>query len=178
MDLRGHGRHSISSDDSVTLYLSESNQRSGSKKARRKRSRRRACPVLALVGVVLYFLSSGSGVAISVLVVKFGLASTIAGHQDIVARIILFTASCLGMLYVLLHIISARQHYVRNYASPQVNGHFIVSIAVLIARLSLLVWVATVVMNALVAAKVGLDTSRGIKGNVAWLELGIAVVAL
>lgn len=173
MDPRSDERISTASNgDSILQYVSE-------KKSVTKR-RRRACPILILLALVVHFLASGCGITISVLVVRFGLETSIAGRQDLVSRILLFVSSCIGNVYILMHIFASREKYVRSLhnGSPQVHGYFFAAMSVLIARLSLPVWIATVVMNALVAAMIGLDLGSGLKANVVWIQLLIASVAL
>ncbi|KAL1871114.1 hypothetical protein Daus18300_004859 [Diaporthe australafricana] len=171
MDPRRNERISIASNgDSIRQYVNE-------KKSSSKR-RRRACPILILLALVVHFLASGCGITISVLVVRYGLETSIAGRQDLVSRILLFVSSCIGNVYILMHIFAAREKYVRSLqnGSPQVHGYFFAAMSVLIARLSLPVWIATVVMNAIVAAMIGLNLGNGLKANVVWIQLLIASV--
>ncbi|KAG6356328.1 hypothetical protein INS49_015716 [Diaporthe citri] len=172
MDPRRNERISTASnDDSILQYVND-------KKSGRKR-RRRACPILILLALVIHFLASGCGITISVLVVRFGLETSVAGRQDLVSRILLFVSSCIGNVYMLMHIFASREKYVRSLqnGSPQIHGYFFAAVSFLIARLSLPVWIATVVMNALVAAMVGFNLQNGLKANVVWIQLLIATVA-
>ncbi|KAI3395700.1 hypothetical protein diail_998 [Diaporthe ilicicola] len=173
MDPRSNERISTASnEDSIIHYADD--KKSGTKR------RRRACPILILLALVVHLLASGCGITISVLVVRFGLEASIAGRQDLVSRILLFVSSCVGNVYILMHIFASREKYVRSlqHGSPQVHGYFFAAIAFLIARLSVPVWIATVVMNAIVAAMVGLNLANGLKANVVWIQLLIASVAL
>ncbi|KAI7783446.1 hypothetical protein LA080_011793 [Diaporthe eres] len=173
MDPRSNQRISTASnDDSILQYVND-------KKSGRKR-RRRACPILILLALVIHFLACGCGITISVLVVRFGLETSIAGRQDLVSRILLFVSSCIGNVYILMHIFASRGKYVRSLqnGSPQIHGYFFAAVSFLIARLSLPVWIATVVMNALVAAMVGFNLQNGLKANVVWIQLLIATVGL
>ncbi|KAG8161189.1 hypothetical protein KVR01_009453 [Diaporthe batatas] len=173
MDPRSNERISTASnDDSILQYVND--RRSGTKK------RRRACPILILLALVIHFLAAGCGITISVLVVRFGLETSVAERQDLVSRILLFVSSCVGNVYILMHIFASREKYVRSLqnGSPQIHGYFFAAVSFLIARLSLPVWIATVVMNALVAAMIGFNLQRGVKTNVAWIQLLIATVGL
>lgn len=173
MDPRSNERISTASnDDSILQYVND--KKSGTKK------RRRACPILILLALVIHFLASGCGITISVLVVRFGLETSVAGRQDLVSRILLFVSSCVGNVYILMHIFASREKYVRSLqkGSPQIHGYFFAAVSFLIARLSLPVWIATVVMNAIVAAMIGFNLQRGVKANVVWIQLLIATVAL
>lgn len=143
-----------------------------------RRSRRRACPVIALLGLLLHFAISGLGVAISVLVVQFNLQVVSAGSLDLVARILLFVASCMSIFYVLMHAFAAREHYVRSHGSPQIFGYFTVAVAVLIMRIGVPVWIGSMVLTALVAANKGFNVEEGLRGNVVWIQLGIASLGL
>lgn len=173
MDPRSNERISTASnDDSILQYVND--KKSGTKK------RRRACPILILLALVIHFLAAGCGITISVLVVRFGLETSVAGRQDLVSRILLFVSSCVGNVYILMHIFASREKYVRSLqnGSPQIHGYFFAAVSFLIARLSLPVWIATVVMNALVAAMIGFNLQRGVKANVVWIQLLIAIVGL
>ncbi|KAJ0114974.1 hypothetical protein J7T55_001381 [Diaporthe amygdali] len=173
MDPRNNERISTASnEDSILQYAND--KKSGTKR------RRRACPILILLALVIHLLSSGCGITISVLVVRFGLETSIAGRQDLVSRILLFVSSCIGNVYILMHVFASREKYVRSLqnGSPQIHGYFFAAMSVLIARLSVPVWIATVVMNAIVAAMVGFNLGRGLKANVVWIQLLIASVAL
>lgn len=143
-----------------------------------RHSRRHACPIIALLGLLTHLVISGLGVAISVLVVHFHLEVIFAGTLDLVARILLFVASCMSIFYVLMHAFAAREHYVKGHGSPQIFGYFSVAVAVLIARLSVPVWTGSVVFMALVAAQRGFNAMEGLKGNVVWVQLGIASLGL
>jgi len=150
----------------------------GSQSQSRARSRRRACPVLGLIGLLTYFLICGSGVAISVVVVQFNLQAIGAGAADTVARILLFVASCMGLFYVLMHAFAARDPYVRSQSPSHIYGYFSVSVAVLIQRLGVPVWLSAVAVTVLAAANNGLNLAEGVKDNVVWIQLGIAVLGL
>lgn len=148
------------------------------KKRASKRPRPRSRPVAGLLGLLAHLLIAGSGVALSVLIVHFNLQVIATGPSDLIARILLFTASCMGVLYALLHVCAARAPYVRKRAAPQVFGYFSVSVAVLLTRLGGPVWAAAVVLTALVAAQKGFDVAEGITGNVVWVQVGITSLGL
>lgn len=140
--------------------------------------RRRAYPVLAFLGLLVHFLSAGCGVALSVIIVRFGLQVTTAGRQDFVARILVFVASCMGIFYVLMHACAAREKFIRSHGGAQFFGIFTVAVAIIIMRLAAPVWVAAVVMSALVAVSRGFELQDGVQGNVIWIQLGIAALGL
>lgn len=139
-----------------------------------KRARRHACPIAALFSLILLLIISGSGVAISVLIVHFNLQVFSAGTFDLVARVLLFVASCMSIFYVFMHIFAAREHYVRSHGSPQIFGFFTVAVAVLIMRLGVPVWTGSVVLTAYVAVMKGFDIAQGVNGNIVWIQLGIS----
>lgn len=164
------------SEDSLALYLNGGSPPKNDSGQRKRR--RRACPVLSLLGLLLHFLSAGCGVALSVIVVRFGLRVTSAGVQDLVGRILFFVASCMGLFYVLMHACAARETYVRSHVGAQFFGFFSVAVAIIIMRLEAPVWIAAVVMSALVAAGKGFILEEGVQGNVIWIQLGIASLGL
>lgn len=143
-----------------------------------KRARRRACPITALLSLLLLLIISGSGVAISVLIVHFNLQVFSAGTSDLVARVLLFVASCMSIFYFLMHVFAAREHYVRSHGSPQIFGFFTVAVAVLIMRLGVPVWTGSVVLTAYVAVMQGFDIAQGVKGNIVWIQLVISLLGM
>lgn len=179
MDPRTNNRRSSTASDADSLVLYLNGGPPPKKDGRQnKRRRRRACPVLAFFGLVIHFLSAGCGVALSVIIVRFGLQVTSAGTQDLVARILVFVASCMGIFYVLMHACAAREKYVRSHVGAQFFGFFTVAVAIIIMRLAAPVWIAAVVMTALVAAQKGFALNEGVQGNVIWIQLGIAGLGL
>ena len=136
----------------------------------------RRFPFLSFLSVLLVFLSSGSGIALFAVISALNLESP----GDFASRILLLVASCMSIVYVCLHLLASRKTYVKNHGSrsPQIYGHYVVALALLLARLTLPVWIAAVVTTAVVAANTGMDTSRGISGNVPWLNLLASVSAL
>lgn len=143
-----------------------------------KRSRRRACPVISLLGLLAHLVISGLGVAISVLAIYYHLQVASAGSVDLVARITLLAASCMGLLYALMHVCAAREHYIRSHATPQTYGYFTVAVAVLIMRLGLPVWAVSAVLTAVVARENGFHAAEGITSNALWVQLVIACLGL
>lgn len=177
MDPRTNKRRSTAtSEDSFVFYVNGGPPtKKGDSQGKR---RRRACPVLAFLGLLLHFLSAGCGVALSVIIVRFGLQVASAGAQDLVARILVFVASCMGIFYVLMHASAAREKYVRSHGGSQFFRFFTVAVAFIIMRLEAPVWIAAVVMTALVAAQNGFVLDNGVQGNVIWIQLGIASLGL
>lgn len=165
-----------SREDSFILFLNDDTNKARAK----SRARPRACPLTALLALTLHMISSGGGIALSVLVYLLKLQVTAAGNLDLVARILLFGASCMGPFYVIMHLFAAREHYVRSQqtGSPQIYGYFTAAVAVLVMRLGLPVWLGAVVISALVAAMKGLDLARGIRDNLVWVQLGIAALGM
>lgn len=156
------------SRDSIIADVTESSQ------SRQPKPRR--FPFLSLLSLLLVLLSSGSGIALFVVIALLKLKSP----GDFASRILVLVASCMSIIYVVLHLIASRKTYIKNHGSrsPQIYGHYVVALALLLARLSLPVWIAAVVTTAVIAAKTGLDASRGIQGNVPWLNLLASVSAL
>jgi hypothetical protein len=137
-------------------------------------SRRFLISSLTLLAIV--FLSAGSGIAFSVIVALYELQSD--GNLDIPSRIVLFAASCIGVIYVLVHITASSRVYARGDGASQVIGQLAVTLAFILAWLSVLTWIGAVVMMALVAAGTGWDVARGVEGNMPWIGLLICAVAL
>ncbi|KAJ4406787.1 hypothetical protein N0V82_010053 [Gnomoniopsis sp. IMI 355080] len=149
-----------------------------SKQKQDKRSRRRACPIIALLGLLVHLTISVSGAAVSVLVVHFNLQAFSAGIFDLVARVLLFVASCMSIFYVLMHAFAARENYIRSHGSPQIFGYFTVAVAVLVMRLGVPVWLGSVALTAVVAAMKGFSIVEGLKGNIVWIQLAISSLGL
>lgn len=164
------------SEESLNLDLN------GTKTSAQKTSSRRprACPFLALLGLFLHLISSGCGIALSALVVQYGLDMTSSGTIALVARILLFAASCTGPFYVFMHLVASRENYVRSRqgGSQQIFGYVSVAVAVLVMRLGLPIWIATVTLSALAAVPTRFNLAAGFKGNLLWIQLGISSLAL
>lgn len=167
-------------DDDDDVVVNNDNGTTSTTKRARTRTRRRACPIVAILGLLVHMTACCGGVALSVLIVRFGLQVTSAGRRDLVARILLFVASCMGLVYVVMHIFASREKYVRSHqnGTPQIYGYFSVAVAILMMRLVIPVWIGAVVLTALVAAHTGFHISDGIQGNVVWVQLLLASVAL
>jgi hypothetical protein len=163
MDLKTGGRLSDESDESSIAVKATPR-------------RKEVPPFVSIVLVVFISLSAASGVALSVIIVFFNLESDQA--LDFPSRIVLFAASCVSLLYVVLHLIASRTSYVKGNASPQVYGKYAAAVAFLLAQVGLLGWIGAVVTTALVAARTRLDFTRGIGRNAHWLSLLVSVVAL
>lgn len=145
------------------------------------RSRRpRACPLLSLLALFLHLISTGFGIALSALVVQYGLDMTSAGTLALVARILLFAASCMGPFYVFMHLVAARENHVksRQGGGSQIFAHVSIAVAVLVMRLGLPIWIATVTLSALAAVPTRFDPAKGFKFNMLWIQLGVASLAL
>lgn len=157
-----------SSRDSIIAHVTADSQ-NGRPKSRRY-------PFLSLLSVLLVLLSSGSGIALFIVIAVLKLESP----GDFASRVLLLVASCMSIAYVALHLAASRKTYVKNHGSrsPQIYGHYVVALALLLARLSLPVWIAAIVTTAVIAAKTGLDGSRGVQGNMPWLNLLASVSAL
>lgn len=143
-----------------------------------KRARRRACPILAVLGLLVHMVFSCLGVAMSVLIILYDLQVTSAGVLGLVARILLFAASCISVFYVIMHAFAAREDYVRSRGGPQLYSFFTVAVTVMVMRLGVPVWIGAVALNALVAVQQGFDLSKGFRGNAVWVQLIISSAAL
>lgn len=177
MDPRTNERIPVSSsEESLDLILD------GTKTDARKTGGRRvrACPVVALLALFVHMISSGCGIALSALIVRYGLDMVSTDILNLVARILVFAASCMGPFYVFMHLVAAREHFVRSQrnGTGQIFGNVSVAVAVLVMRLGLPVWIAAVVLSALLAAQKGFDVAKGFEGNVVWVQLIIASLAL
>lgn len=178
---RNAPRSTTSSRDSLIDYLNGGQPPTRTLSAAgARRSRWRACPVVSLIVLLTHLIVSGAGVALSVLVIHFGLQVHAAvGASDVVARILLFSASCMGFSYVCMHALAAREKYVRGrHTSPHIFRFFAVGVAVLLMRFGVLVWAGAAASTALVVARKGVDLAEGIRGNVVWVQLGIAALGL
>ncbi|KAI3339746.1 hypothetical protein F4824DRAFT_454613 [Ustulina deusta] len=130
--------------------------------AQRKRER----PSVILAALVVLFLSSAGGITLAVvLMVKVTEIEATCFSRDF----ILF-AAIMSLLYVCLHICGARKDYKREGPGPpQMHGQYLHASAVLVARLSLVTWIASLVATAiLIARAVPLE---GFSGKVPFLDL-------
>ncbi|KAF6816115.1 hypothetical protein CSOJ01_03178 [Colletotrichum sojae] len=136
----------------------------------------RLYPVLSLLSVTLLFLSAGAGISLSAVVLFRNLESKEV--LDPLSRAVFFVASCMSLIYVFTHIAAARTAYIKNYGSPAVYGKYVAGFGFLLARLGLPVWVAAITFAIFVAVNVGLDTSKGIRENLPWLNVIISISSL
>lgn len=169
MELRNKDDIALAESDS--LYLER-------RPRKRRRTRRDACPILSFLVVFAHLVLCCAAIALSVIVVCFSLQEPQETVFDLVARILFFVGSCVGIVYVFMHVCAARETFVRSRGTSHLYGRFTVTMAIMIMRLSLPIWASAVAMSAVVAVQKGLNVSLGIKGNVVWIQLAVAVLAL
>ncbi|KAK3937762.1 hypothetical protein QBC46DRAFT_356413 [Diplogelasinospora grovesii] len=143
----------------------------------KERRKFRVYASISLLFVIILFLSSGTGIALSVIVIVFKPPSP-GGNLSLPSRTLLFAASCMSLLYVLFHVLAARKPYHKGHGPPQSYGQYVVALALLLARLGIPIWIASVVLAAIIAAGLGLNVARGLVGNIPWLNLLVSVSAL
>ncbi|KAI0403194.1 hypothetical protein F4802DRAFT_599336 [Xylaria palmicola] len=114
---------------------------------RQKRQRR---PSIILAALFFLFLSSAGGIALAVVlmvqVVNLGTAS--------LPRDLILFAGIMSLLYIGLHIRGARKDYRKEMPGPpQLHGRYLHASALLIARISIVIWIAALIATGIVIAK-------------------------
>lgn len=171
MDPRNDKDNGLALTESASLYLEQ-------RPRRRRRTRHDSCPILLLLAILSHLVFCGAAIAVSVLVVCYSLQETDETVLGLVARILFFVASCVGVVYVFMHVCAARETFVRSQGTSHLYGRFTVTVAILIMRLGLPLWASAVGTTAVVAKQKGLDLRLGIKGNFIWIQLAAAVLGL
>lgn len=143
------------------------------KKAKGTRKR----PFFMLISVILLFLVSGGGVALSVLL----FINPVEAEGIRLARDLVLVASGMSLLYTVIHVRGAFSNYVNDapHIPPHFRGEYVHASALIVARLGIPVWIAAAVATALLISKS--KTPLGLLGNqipYPLLDLIICVVAL
>ncbi|KAI1640594.1 hypothetical protein F4809DRAFT_662836 [Biscogniauxia mediterranea] len=147
------------------LYNSLEQYNKAQKKTRR--------PSVILAALICLFLSAAGGLALAVVLIVHPLEI----EATCLPRDLILFASCMSLLYTGLHIRGARKDYVRNGpAPPQSYGNYLHASALLIARLSIAVWIAALIATAVVISKA--LRLEGFAGKVPFLDLLICIGAI
>ncbi len=135
----------------------------------------RVLPGLALFALAGLFLSCGAGVAFTVVAVRFSLR--VAGDGP--SRVVVFAASVVGLLYVVVHVWASRTRYAAaQQGPPWIYGRYLHSAALLLSRLGFALWIAAIVTTSLLLATIGISFKAGLRDQTIYLNLVICAVAL
>jgi len=137
--------------------------------------RRRRLPAVALCALLGLFLAAAAGAAFSVLAVHFGLR--VAG--DLASRLLVFIASAVSLLYVVVHACGARRRFTKTpHGPPWIYGNYVHAAALLLSRLGFALWIAAIVTTALLLSTVGVGPATGLAEQSIYLNLVICIVGL
>ncbi|KAI5924193.1 hypothetical protein F4810DRAFT_709911 [Camillea tinctor] len=157
---------SVAGDTHAKLLYDSLEQYNQDQKKRRR-------PSVILAALICLFLSASGGLVLAIEL----LAHPIKIEATCLPRDLILFASCMSLLYTGLHIRGARKDYVRNGPAPPQNyGNYLHASALLIARLSIAVWIAGLVATAVVISKA--LPFEGFGGKVPFLDLLICIGAL
>lgn len=135
--------------------------------------KRRRRPAIVLGSLICLFLSAGAALSLAVIL----MINPIEVLGACITRDIMLFAACMSFLYIALHIRGATKACLRPYTgATHLCGDYLHASAVLVARVTTVVWVAT-----LVAATVMIFKSLALPGfaaSVPFLELVICVGAM
>lgn len=132
-------------------------------------------PSIALAALLTLFLSSGAGIAFSVVSLLYSLR--VAG--DLPSRLLVFSASVVGIIYVVIHIWASRTHYtVTQHGPPWLYGNNLHTCAILLSRLGLAGWIAAIVLTSLLTAEIGISLAASLADQTIYLNIVICAVAL
>lgn len=135
-----------------------------------KKSRR---PSVIFCALLVLFLSSAGGIALAVVLMAKGVE---IGAASLSRDIILF-AGIMSLLYICLHIRGARKEYKKERPGPpQSHGNYLHASAVLVARLSIITWVAALIATAVIIART--THFEGFSGKVPFLNLLICIFSM
>jgi len=135
----------------------------------------RFVPTLSLIGLLGLFIASGAGIAFQVLTFFRPLRL----DDDLVSRALVFSASVVSLLYVIVHLRASRTHYtVTQTGPPWLYGNHLHTAALLGSRLAFAVWIAAIVTSSLLAAKIGIRLDATLPEQTIYLNLIICTVGL
>jgi hypothetical protein len=111
---------------------------------------RRNWPAVILAALVVLFVSSGAGIALAVVL----MLNPVEALGACLSRDLILFGAGISLLYICVHIKGALQGYTRTETGPpQIFGNYLHATALLIARLSIGVWIAALVSTAIMIAK-------------------------
>ncbi|GAW26742.1 hypothetical protein SAMD00023353_4700100 [Rosellinia necatrix] len=130
-------------------------------------------PLIIFSTLLVLFLSSAGGIALAI-----GLMAKVVdiGAGSLPRDLILF-AGAMSLLYICLHIRGARKDYRKiGPGPPQSYGGYLHACALLVARLSIIIWIAALVATAIMIART--THFEGFVGKVPFLNLLICIGAI
>ncbi|KAK6086225.1 hypothetical protein SCUP234_02438 [Seiridium cupressi] len=140
---RGKGQSSLSSDDEETRLVYGSVEKFGYEQKRRKR------PSIILATLCILFIASGGGIALAVILIL----DPVEVQGACLSRDFVLYAALLSLLYIGLHIRAASRDYIKTLPGPpHIYGNYLHASAILIARLSIFVWVCALIATAVMIA--------------------------
>lgn len=136
--------------------------------------RHRHLPLLVLFALIGFFLASTAGITFTILPVLLDLRV----RNDLVSRALVFSASVLGLLYCLIHLAGSRTHYtVTQPGPPWLYGNHLHTLALLLARVALGVWISAIITTSLLVSRIGLRLDTSLAEQSIYLNLIISAVA-
>jgi hypothetical protein len=137
--------------------------------------RRQQLPFLAVSALFVLFLSSGNGVAFSVVSVVFGLRI----EGDVPSRVLVFLASVLSLTYIVIHICGSRTYYtVTQHGPPWIYGNYLHGSALLLTRIGFGLWIAAIVATCILVSDIGITSTATTSQLSIYINLVICVIAL
>ncbi|KAI0412962.1 hypothetical protein F5X98DRAFT_303423 [Xylaria grammica] len=135
--------------------------------------RKRKRPSVILVALIVLFLSSAGGITLAIVL----MAKTIEIEAVCFSRDFILFAGVMSLLYIGLHICAARRDYKRGGPGPpQMYGQYLHASALLVARLSIVIWIGSLVATAVMIARA--IPLEGFSGKVPFLDLLLCVGAI
>ncbi|KAI1415425.1 hypothetical protein F5Y13DRAFT_8843 [Hypoxylon sp. FL1857] len=137
-----------------------------------KEQKRRRRPSILLAALVALFLSSIGGLTLAIVL----LLRPIEIQSACIARDLTLFASCIGLVYVCLHIRGARKDYRRRGPGPpQIYGDYLHASALLVARFGIAVWIAALVATSVMISRA--VPADGFAKTAPYLDLVICIGA-
>ncbi|KAK9416029.1 hypothetical protein SUNI508_09802 [Seiridium unicorne] len=163
----GRDQSSLSSDDEETRLVYGSVEKFGYEQKRRKR------PSIILATLCILFIASGGGIALAVILIL----DPVEVQGACLSRDLVLYAALLSLLYIGLHIRAASRDYIKTQPGPpHIYDNYLHASAILIARLSIFVWVCALIATAVMVATA--FPLGGLAGKLPILNLLICIGAL
>ncbi|KAI0130060.1 hypothetical protein BJ170DRAFT_298636 [Xylariales sp. AK1849] len=135
--------------------------------------KRRKLPLIILATLCILFLSSSGGIALAIVLI----INPVELHSACLSRDLILYAASMSLLYIGFHIRGALKNYVRTLPGPpQMYGNYLHASALLIARLSIALWIAALIATAVMIAKS--VSVRGLAGKLPFVNLLVCIGAV
>ncbi|KAI1342707.1 hypothetical protein F5Y15DRAFT_313115 [Xylariaceae sp. FL0016] len=164
---KGKGYPGSTAEANHARLLYESLEQYNREQKKRKR------PSIILACLLCLFLSSGGGLALAILL----LLQPVDIQVTCLSRDLILFAASMSLLYIVLHVRGARRDYrTAGPGPPQIYGNYLHASALLLARISIAVWLAALIATAIMISKA--VPFEGWVGKLPFLDMVICLGAI